>query len=150
MLRCIRAAIESLLIGPLKHNGITTSDGEPLQCQEGGQGVQVLTSFPLSTTTGKVWHCCVEWDFNTGDDSFRQSSSASGSGGREMEKERKTEGETCRMTRGREVVVGAHNHCTTWWLRIGFKHIHSSIFLRTLTLITHQQMPSPNPNITLT
>lgn len=37
MLRCIRAAVKSLLLGPLKHNGISTSDGEPLQCQEGRQ-----------------------------------------------------------------------------------------------------------------
>lgn len=37
MLCCIRAAVKSLPIGPLKHNGITTSDGEPLQYQEGRQ-----------------------------------------------------------------------------------------------------------------
>lgn len=31
MLHCIRAAVKFLLVGPLRHNGITTSDGEPLQ-----------------------------------------------------------------------------------------------------------------------
>lgn len=39
----------------------------------------LLMSFPLSTTTGKVWHCCVECDFDIGDHSFRWCSSASGS-----------------------------------------------------------------------
>lgn len=106
--------LRSSKISTYRRNGITTSDGEPLQCQEGRQAFKSRCLFHFLPPPAKCGTVVLSGILTPGTILL---GSASGSGGREMEegRERKKEGETCRMTRGREVVVGAHNHCTTWW-----------------------------------
>lgn len=122
MSRCIRAAVRSALPEPVEHNGTTsTSDGGPLQCQEGGQAFKSPRLFHFLPPPAKCGTVVLSGISTPGTillGSVAAPPAREGGGG-DGGRERKKEGETCRMTRGREVVVGAHNHCTTWWPRSG-------------------------------